>query len=134
MVTESPSELRFASRIGVRTPVVIYEIRLDGTVARARSWTDDLSTSGVKLITENRLRDNPLYIRIMLPELKDRVIACEKIREDDGILHPMGSSRVDVRRWSYGLRFVGVADSTTQAAIELADEAALSRKTVASPK
>jgi len=128
MVTELPSEVRCSNRIGVRTPVVVYQCNPDGSMARARAWTDDLSTGGVKLVTENRLKESPVYIRIMLPDLKDRVIACETVREDDAILKRVENSLADRRRWSYGLRFVDVADAKVLAVITETDDLALCRK------
>lgn len=130
MSTESTSDFRCSSRIGVRTPVVIYQVNTDGTVVRARAWTDDLSVSGVKLVTENRLMGGSLYIRIMLPELKDKIIACDVVREDQAILKRMKNSLADVSRWCYGVQFLGMADPKTAASIEEADDIALGRKAV----
>ena len=130
MSTGSTSDFRCSSRVGVRTPVVIYQVNADRSVVRARAWTDDLSVGGVKLVTENRMTGGLLYIRIMLPELKDKIIACEVVREDHAILKRLKNSLADVSRWCYGVQFIGTADEATVDAIDQADNVALGRKAV----
>jgi len=129
-MSQQPSaDFRCSNRIGVRTPVIIYDVKPDESVHRARAWTDDLSASGVKLITENRLSGSQLYIRIMLPELKDRIITCEVVRENHSVLKRLKNSLADVTRWCYGVQFVGLADTNILASIDQADNMALGRKT-----
>jgi hypothetical protein len=102
-------ELRTATRIGVRTPVVVYYE--DGDVlVRMRAWTDDLSTSGARLTTEQELPSQSLYARIMLPELKDKLIECEVVREVSA-----KGNLYDIRRCCYGIRFNRLADEWVQA-------------------
>ncbi len=128
MTTSTLQEVRCSSRVGVRTPVVIYQFLTKGNIARSRAWTDDLSTGGVKLITEKNLNCEWLYLRIMLPDLKDRVILCEVVREDKSVRNEFKNSLIDVRRSCYGLRFAGIADGVDLEAIERADQQALSRQ------
>lgn len=132
MTTQTLQEFRCSSRIGVRTPVVIYQFHIDGSIIRSRAWTDDLSTGGVKLITEKSLGCDWLYLRIMLPELKDRVILCEVVREDQATRHLLQNSLGDVSRSCYGLRFAGIAEGFDLEAIGRADEEALSGRGVRS--
>ena len=69
-----------------------------------------------------------LYIRIMLPELKDKIIACDVVREDQPILKRM-KEQLQAVRWCYGVQFLGMADPKP-ASIEEADDIALGRKAV----
>jgi|688.fasta_scaffold00508_33 hypothetical protein len=128
MISETLQDARCAPRIGVRTPVVIYDIDDQGDVNRFRGWTDDLSTVGAKLITENALKGWQIYVRIMLPELKDQLILCEVIREEAAIIHSFRYSLREIRRSCYGVRFVDSATPEICEAVRAADELAFSSK------
>ena len=117
-------EFRCSPRIGVRTPVVIYEFDQAGQVRRYRGWTDDLSMGGAKLITESRLASKQIYVRIMLPDMKDQLLNCEVVREDQSLSR---DRMVDMRRCYYGVKFLGLADDQAFTAIGSADAQAMGR-------
>lgn len=128
MISETLQDARCAPRIGVRTPVIIYEIDNHGEVNRFRAWTDDLSTIGAKLITENSLESWQIYVRIMLPELKDQLIHCEVVREEPAVIQSFRNSLREIRRSAYGVRFVDAASQDICQVIQAADQLALSSK------
>ena len=117
-------DLRTATRIGVRTPVVVYCLNESGKHVRCRAWTDDLSATGARITTEQSLSGKKLLARIMLPDLKDQIIIAEVVRE---IEKPSDHSAalLDIRRSYYGIRFLGVADAQIQTLIDELDSQAL---------
>jgi c-di-GMP-binding flagellar brake protein YcgR len=119
-------ELRSATRIGVRTPVVIYYLNASDNLARTRAWTDDISGTGAKVTLEQPLPVSAFYIRVMLPDLKNRLISCEIVREIRQKSYATHSFH-DIRRSYYGLRFVGMAPQDIVEAVEELDNLALGR-------
>lgn len=105
-------ELRSASRIGVRTPVVVYSLSATGKLVRSRAWTDDLSTTGARITSETHLIGTQIWLRIMLPQLKDQLIEADVIREI-AATDTFSRQLADIRRSFYGVRFVGLADDRT---------------------
>lgn len=68
-----------------------------------KAWTDDLSPAGARVICEERLLDDSVLIRVMLPELKDYYFHADVVRNE--------LAELSIRRGamhSYGLKFVGV--------------------------
>lgn len=119
-------EMRSSVRVGVRTPVVVYSRNKNGNWIRSRAWTDDLSIVGARITSEVQLDDSEVWLRIMLPDLKDQVIQSEVVRE---VPPPSDSLKiVDIRRSYYGIRFVGLADELTSEHIEQLDELAFAPK------
>lgn len=125
MPTTSLDDLRSATRIGVRTPVVVYTGDANGQLVRCRAWTDDLSSTGAKITSEKALIGDEIYIRVMLPDLKDQVIACEIVREIRSSNNSI--SLFDIRRSFYGIRFIGLASDAVLEQVEMLDNAALNR-------
>jgi hypothetical protein len=114
-------ELRSAERIGVRTPVVVYEIKDDGSIQRSRAWTDDLSANGARLISETAFGSGVIYVRIMLPDFKDQILKCELVRVAEPSERAMnGSSFRNASLPCYGVRFVEFTDRSLEAALERA--------------
>jgi hypothetical protein len=114
------SDLRNSERIGVRTPVLIYEVSENGTFTRYRGWTDNLSATGAKLVIEKPLSGSLLFLRIMLPDFKDQILKSELIRDASG--DALQQTPCDRNRFCYGVRFIEFADHSFKSAIELADE------------
>lgn len=116
------SDLRSSERIGVRTPVLIYEVSENGELTRYRGWTDNLSATGAKLVTDRALTGSLLFLRIMLPDFKDQILKSELIRDASGdALH---QTPCEKNRFCFGVRFLEFVDHTFRSAIELADEQA----------
>lgn len=126
MPATTVEELRSATRIGVRTPVVVYNYDANGHLTRTRAWTDDLSNTGARITSEHPLIGEEFYIRIMLPDLKNQVILCEVMREIQ-VTADMIGNMFDIRRAYYGIRFVGLASDQILNQIELVDSAAMGR-------
>lgn len=120
-------ELRSATRIGVRTPVVIYYQNALGKFVRCRAWTDDLSVTGARITAEHPLDGSKLLVRIMLPDLKDQVIIAEIVREIDSSSIP-NNLLMDIRRSFYGIRFLGVAEDHVRDLIQELDSRALAKQ------
>ena len=119
-------EMRSSVRVGVRTPVVVYSRNKNGNWIRSRAWTDDLSIVGARITSEVHLDDSEVWLRIMLPDLKDQVIQSEIVRE---VPPPSDSLKIiDIRRSYYGIRFIGLADDAITEHIEQLDEQAFARK------
>ncbi|MBX3421564.1 MAG: PilZ domain-containing protein [Pirellulaceae bacterium] len=127
MSTSTSEELRCSTRIGVRTPVVLYEKLKTGGLRRSRAWTDDLSMVGARIVTEKPLESKELFLRIMLPDLKDQLIQCQVVREHQQVVHSLRNSRLDLERSCYGVQFLGLADQSVLDTIEAADNLALGR-------
>lgn len=68
-----------------------------------KAWTDDLSPAGARVICEERLLDETVIIRVMLPELKDHYFHAEVVRNE---LAELGLRRGAMH--SYGLKFTGI--------------------------
>ncbi len=119
-------EMRSSVRVGVRTPVVVYSRSKNGTWIRSRAWTDDLSVVGARITSEVQLDDSEVWLRIMLPDLKDQVIRSEIVRE---VPPPSDSLKIaDIRRSYYGIRFLGLADDAIADRVEQLDELAFAKK------
>jgi PilZ domain len=121
------TELRSATRIGVRTPVVVYYFDAQAQLARCRAWTDDLSSVGARITSEQPLLGEQFFIRVMLPDLKDQVISCQIVREIPAPGKPV-SNGFDIRRSYYGIQFTGLAAEHLVKQIELLDQASLGQK------
>lgn len=119
-------ELRSATRIGVRTPIVVYNYDAEGKLVRSRAWTDDLSLTGARITSEQPLQGDKYFVRLMLPELKDQIIACEIVREIPIARETIGNM-FDIRRSYYGIRFIGLATEEVVRQIEQLDNVALGR-------
>ncbi len=119
-------EMLTSVRVGVRTPVIVYSRSKHGTWIRSRAWTDDLSAIGARITSEVQLDESEVWLRIMLPDLKDQVIRSEIVRE---VPPPSDSSRIaDIRRSHYGIRFLGLADDAIADRVEQLDELAFAKK------
>jgi PilZ domain len=120
------AELRSATRIGVRTPVVVYYFDAQAQLVRCRAWTDDLSSGGARITSEQPLLGEQFFVRVMLPDLKDQVISCQVVRE---IPNPGNiGNRFDIRRSYYGIQFLGLATQQVVKQTELLDQASLGHK------
>lgn len=128
MVATIAQELRAATRIGVRTPVIVYCQDTNGQLVRSRAWTDDLSSIGARITTERPLAGKRFFIRVMLPDFKDRIFSCEIVREIDTSRESYGG-KIDVRRGYYGIRFLDLAEEEDVAAIARLDQAILQQTT-----
>lgn len=119
-------EMRSSVRVGVRTPVVVYSRNKNGNWVRSRAWTDDLSNQGARITSEVQIDDSEVWLRIMLPDLKDQIIQSEIVRE---VPPPSDSLKIaDIRRSYYGIRFLRLADDVIADRIEQLDELASAQR------
>ena len=99
------SNQRLHSRSPLRTLVTVLCNDVDGCVRPAvyKAWTEDISASGMQFACNEDLRVNQLFVRILLPELEDKILECEVVRrrqrESTGLLKNIGP------RYVYGVRF-----------------------------
>ena len=117
MSVTAVADLRTATRIGVRTPVLVYAQNASGVWEKIRAWTDDLSTTGARITSEREQTSTDIWVRIMLPALKDQVISAQIVREIDGLHQGCGSIR-NIRHCQYGIQFTGLADESVIAQIQ----------------
>ena len=92
---------RAFDRASVRTSVTIIVQKPELRMVKA--WTDDLSPAGARVICEERLLDESVMIRVMLPELKEHYFRAEVVRSE--------LAELSIRRGAmhgYGLKFVGI--------------------------
>ncbi|MFN3190874.1 MAG: PilZ domain-containing protein [Aureliella sp.] len=67
-----------------------------------RGWTDDISSSGMKVRTEREIRRLSVYVRMAMPGVTDKLFSAKVVREQYGS---------DMRAlFTYGLQFTGVCD------------------------
>jgi len=99
------SDKRIHSRSPIRTLVTVLCNDADGRVTPSvfKAWTEDISASGMQFACNDELVADRLYVRILLPELEDKIVECEVVRrrqrERQGLLKNVGP------RWVYGVRF-----------------------------
>ncbi|MCA9055015.1 MAG: PilZ domain-containing protein [Planctomycetaceae bacterium] len=68
-----------------------------------KAWTEDISASGMQFACNEQLPTGRLYVRILLPELEDKIVECSLIRQGQrkstGVFNAVGP------RYVYGVRF-----------------------------
>ena len=68
-----------------------------------KAWTEDISASGMQFACNEELPTGRLYVRILLPELEDKIVECSLVRQ--GQRQPTGLFRSVGPRFVYGVRF-----------------------------
>ena len=71
-----------------------------------RAWTEDISASGMQFVSNEELPEGKLYVRILLPELEDKIVECVVVRR--GRCAPTGIILSVGPRYVYGVRFQSV--------------------------
>ncbi len=103
------NSLRSFERVAVRTSAIAYDlVPQTNRVRSVRAWTDDLSPSGAKLVTEKPLSGEPFWLKVMLPELANQVFVCRIARKGRSLVKTLANLE-DVERHTYGIEFTGVA-------------------------
>ena len=104
------SEKRQHSRAPVRTLVTVIANDSHGAPPQPyKAWTEDISASGMQFACNEELPPGRIHVRILLPQLEDKIIECEIVRkrrrESTGLLKNVGP------RFLYGARFQQVRDA-----------------------
>lgn len=104
------SEQRVHPRAPVRTLVTVLSDTPDGGTAPSvfKAWTEDISASGMQLACNEELPQGKICVRILLPELEDKIVECEIVRR--GQRRPTGLLANAGPRFVYGVRFERVRD------------------------
>lgn len=102
------SDQRRHDRSNYRTLVtVLTEDDAGRPVPRVfKAWTEDISASGMQFICNDELPPGRLYVRILLPELEDKIVECDVVRR--GRRAATGIIRGSGPRFVYGVRFQSV--------------------------
>ena len=105
------SDLRAHHRSNYRTLVTVLRDDENNQPAPQvfKAWTEDISASGMQLVCNEELPDGRLYVRILLPALEDKIVACTVVR--NGRREPTGLLPNSGPRYVYGVRFDSVQSS-----------------------
>lgn len=102
------SNQRQYDRSNVRTLVTVLVDDDHGrpTPRVFKSWTEDISASGMQIVCHEELPKGRIYVRVLLPELEDKIVECLVVRRgrrrSNSLLKDTGP------RFVYGVRFISV--------------------------
>jgi hypothetical protein len=99
------SNLRNFPRTTIRTLVTVLCEDPQGNQRPVviKAWTEDISASGMQFACDEELPPGKIYVRILLPDLEDRMIECDVVRA--GGRASTGIFRNNGPRYVYGVRF-----------------------------
>ena len=100
----SQDESRAYQRVGVRTSVTIVT-RLP-LIRTYRGWTDDLSPGGARILCEEDIREEELFLQVMLPGLKEHFFRGKVVRCDLSVVPAIRGG--DRTLHAYGVQFIGI--------------------------
>jgi hypothetical protein len=100
---ELKSDVRNFPRLSVRTVVTVIAEDGDGTRRAYKTWTDDLSASGVKLLSDMEIPANEVTLKLAMPGLSDRYFTGRIVRRQKS--DELDMRRGDVKRFVYGVEF-----------------------------
>ncbi len=99
------SDSRAHPRTPVRTLVTVLCESEHGAAAPwvLKGWTEDISASGMQLACNDELPSGPIYVRMLLPGLEDKILECQVLRQRRR--QPTGLLGVAGPRFVYGIKF-----------------------------
>lgn len=102
------SDNRAHPRTPLRTLVTVLCESEQGALAPRviKGWTEDISAAGMQLACNEELPAGPLYVRILLPGLEDKILECQVIRQRRR--QPTGLLGATGPRYVYGVKFARV--------------------------
>lgn len=102
------SDSRAHPRTPVRTLVTVLCESEHGSAAPRvlKGWTEDISASGMQLACNDELPPGPIYVRILLPGLEDKILECQVLRQRRR--QPTGLLGIAGPRFVYGIKFARV--------------------------
>jgi c-di-GMP-binding flagellar brake protein YcgR len=102
------SNQRQYNRSSVRTLVTVLTEDERGRQSPRvfKSWTEDISASGMQVVCHEELPEGRIYVRILLPELEGKIVECSIVRrgrrKSNALLKDVGP------RYVYGVQFESV--------------------------
>ncbi|QDV26284.1 hypothetical protein [Aureliella helgolandensis] len=104
-----PSRREF-ERTELRTAATTIYRDSKGCLQALRSWIDNISPVGVRLITETQLSVEQIYIRVMMEGLADKVVVGKIVQQYPPRIRTLGLK--EKCYYQYGIKLDGVCEST----------------------
>lgn len=107
---DNPQDSRSYKRTPVRTQTSVIVISNDSEQKAYKTWSDDISPSGIRICAMEPIGEKEVFLSILLPGLTDRLVKGKIVREEAIDLGRM--------RFAYGIEFVDVCSDEEAAYCE----------------
>ena len=97
---------RSFERISVRTSVKVVTAVPPHTLYKA--WTDALSPAGARILCREEIKEEHLFLQVLIPDLKDHFIEGRRVRENLAFMPSLQGSDRELN--TYGVVFTGIRE------------------------